>query len=578
VLPPLALLALVLAASRATLGTQESGSARPTPAPIVVEPGLGEELDAHARALAALGFNGSVLIAKGGQSILCKGYGLAQRQTQLANTPDTLFDIGSLTKQFTAAAILKLEEQGKLATSDRLSKYVGKVPKDKAPITLRQLLTHTSGLPREVRIGSATVDRDFLVEAVLSTELRSQPGAEFCYTNAGYDLLGAVVEIVSQRSFEDYVKDELFARAGLVRTAFLQDPSLDPAGAACGYEASGDVFPAQSGWYSWGLRGAGGVLSSVIELERWWRALDGGQVLSAGSREALFTPELLGYACGWWVREDGQFGRVIEHAGTTRGFESSFARYPDKDLLVIVLSNERETCKPTAFALARTAAGLPVSKPPVGLPLEPEKLRQCEGTFVATAGAQVTVRAVGARLALQLSPEAVVLLSSGRAAKSLERDRKLAARVEEIVLAMRTGDANALIPLVSTQWPGWHRSLVRTWREWSAERGAYERVEVLGAERVGDYERAFVRLDFDSGSFVVAMLFRADRLSSFEVEAGLPSGPAFVAVSETEFGWMDPASFGSRSFELHFERDARGRAKSLMLRTGSKIVRAERGK
>jgi CubicO group peptidase (beta-lactamase class C family) len=576
-LPGLAGLALVLSLAHASLVARQSAPGTTAQTPSVVEPGLGHELDEHASALAALGFNGSVLIAKDGKTILCKGYGLANREKNLANAPDTLFDIGSLAKQFTAAAILKLEEQGKLETSDPLSKHIGAVPKDKAPITLHHLLTHTSGLPREVPIGSATIEREALVRAALATELRAKPGAEFRYTNAGYDLLGAVVEIASQRRFEDYVKEELFAPAALARTSFLQDASVDAANAACGYEA-GTVFPAQDGWYSWGLRGAGGVLSSVVELHGWWRALDDGKVLSAESRKKLFTPELSDYACGWWVREDPTLGHVIEHGGTTRGFESSFARYPDKDLLVIVLSNERETCKPTAFALARAAVGLKHSKPPVGVALPAEKLQQCEDTYVAGKDAEITVRAVGARLALRLSPEAIVLLATGNEAKTLGRDPEFAEKTAKILRCMGAGDASGLIPLISGEWPGWNHALVGVWREWSAERGAYEGSEILGTHRVADSVQAFVRLDFDSESFVVALFFRDERLAGFEIDAGVPGGPAFVARSETEFGWLDPTSFGSRTCELHFERDAEGTPTMLTLRAGRKTLQAKRGK
>ena len=160
----------------ALLVAQEPAAGKPAPTPVVVEGELGRALDAEAAALAALGFNGSVLIAKDGKVVLCKGYGLADREKKIPNAPDTLFDIASLTKQFTAAAILKLEEQEKLETSDRLSKYVGEVPKDKAAITLHHLLTHTSGPPREVLVGSGTTERDALVKTALAAWSSSSAG------------------------------------------------------------------------------------------------------------------------------------------------------------------------------------------------------------------------------------------------------------------------------------------------------------------------------------------------------------------------------------------------------------------
>ena len=569
------LLAGVLAP--AALAAQEPAARAPVPSPVVVEKGLGEALDREATALSALGFNGSVLIAKDGQVILCKGYGLANREKELANGPDTLFDIASLTKQFTAAAILKLEEQEKLETSDLLSKYVGEAPKDKAAITLHHLLTHTSGLPREVPVGASTTERDALVKTALATALRSKPGREFCYANANYELLGAVVEIASGQRFEDYVREQLFRPAGLERTWFLQDAAVDAASAACGYEKRG-VFPAQDGWYSWGLRGAGGVLTSVVELERWWRALDGGKVLGKRSLHELFAPELLDYACGWWVREDQELGRRIEHGGVTRGFESSFTCYPERKLLVIVLSNELETCRPTAWTLGRTAAGLGHGDIPRGVALAPEKIEQCAGTFVTGKNAEITVRAVGSRLALQLSPEAVVLLQARREVKTLSRDPELAERIAEIVRRTSSGDVAGLGAMIATDNPTLGRYMVDLWRGWCAERGVYVRHELLGTAREGDHLVGYVRFDFETGSLVLSMSFRDERWTYCVIDAAVPSGPALLAQSENEFLWRDQKNYGSDMCLAIFERDARGRATELTLRTKTNTLQAKRKK
>lgn len=316
----------------------------------------------------------------------------------------------------------------------------------------------------------------------------------------------------------------------------------------------------------------------MVELERWWRALDGGKVLSARSRKELFAPELLGYACGWWVRDHADLGPLIEHAGVTRGFESSFTCYPDRKLLVIVLSNELETCRPTASTLGRTAAGLEHGKILTGIALAPEKLAQCEGTFVTGKNAEITVRAVGARLALQLSPEAVVLLQARREAKTLSRDPKLAETIAEIVRRMSSGDVAGLGAMVSTENASLAPFLVAEWRTWCAERGAFVRHELLGTDRTGDYLRAFARFDFETGSFVLSMTFRDDRWCGYEVDAAVPSGPALLAQSETEFRWHDQKNYGSDVCIAIFERDSKGRATMLTLRTKTNTLQAKRKK
>src|SRR5262249_5063193 len=152
-----------------------------------------------------------------------------------------------------------------------------------------------------------------------------------------------------------------------------------------------------------------------------------------------------------------------------------------------------------------------------------------EGTFVAGKNAEVTVHAVGARLAVQLSPEAAVLLGAGREQKSLSSDPKLAQRIGEIFPRMPAGDPAAPGGLGSTEYAGWNQTLLGVWRDWCAERGGFERHEVLGTNRTGDLLEAFVRLDFETSSFVLTMHFRDERWSGYEVDAGVPPGPAFVA-------------------------------------------------
>ena len=568
-------LAAVLVATLAAPSTARSFSTQAAEAPKaapfapVVDGALGKQLDEHLSALVGYGFSGSVLVSKDEALVLCKGYGLSDRDRKLASEPDTLFDIGSLTKQFTAAAVLKLEEQGKLKLSDPLSKHLGEVPKDKAAITLHHLLTHTSGLPRAVPISAATVERDALVKAALATKLSSKPGAEFCYTNAGYDLLAVVVEVASGKRFEEYVKEELFRPAGLERTCFLEDPSVDAQRCAVGYEGEKRIGPAQEGWYSWGLRGAGGVLSSVVELDRWWRALDGGKVLSAASRKRLFEPKLLDYACGWWVSARPGFGQTIHHEGTTRGFESAFACYPERALCVIVLCNERETCKATAFKLAGIAAGTSPSELPPSAHVDPARLRALEGTYVSGKKAEVTVRVVGTLLALELSPEAVVLLETGREAKTLSADEGLTQRVAQILLHLRASDSNGLAALVSPDYPGWNKTLVTMWRDSCAQRGEFEKHEVLGFARVNDRMQAFVRVQHAEREVTLSLTFAHELLCGIGFDAQVPSGPCFAAHSENQFDWIDLQGFGGgHDCQLLFERDPKGRPTMLSVTIG----------
>ncbi len=165
--------------------------------------GLGERIDTYLSRIAPFGFSGSALVADRGTMLLQEGYGLANRAQGIPNTADTIFSIGSITKQFTAAAIMKLEMRGYLRTSDSISEFFAAVPGDKAGITLHQVLTHTAGLLNYTGEDYEMAGRDETVLQILQSALTFPPGSDFGYSNAGYTLLAAVIEQVTRRSYEE---------------------------------------------------------------------------------------------------------------------------------------------------------------------------------------------------------------------------------------------------------------------------------------------------------------------------------------------------------------------------------------
>src|SRR5688572_14197457 len=167
------------------------------------------------------GASGTLVAAGGGELVHCRGFGMADREAGLRATCDTVYDVGSITKQFTAAAILKLEMMGKLRVSDRLGRHVGPVPADKRAITLHQLLTHTSGLVGALGGDYERLSRGGLLARALGSRLRSPPGVEYRYSNAGYSLLAAIVEAASGMGYEEFLARHLFAPAGMTRTGYV---------------------------------------------------------------------------------------------------------------------------------------------------------------------------------------------------------------------------------------------------------------------------------------------------------------------------------------------------------------------
>jgi CubicO group peptidase (beta-lactamase class C family) len=320
--------------------------------PIVAVAGdpVGAELDRYLARLAAYGYSGSALVARGGRVLLHKGYGLADRERGRPYTTETLFDVASISKQFTAAAILKLEMEGRLKVEDPLGKFFPEAPPDKAAITLHQLLTHTSGLRDTFGDEYEAITRKELLRRVFASRLLARPGRRYRYSNAGYSVLAAVVEVAAGKGYGDYLRERLFAPAGMRHTGF-RPPPADLALLARGYTADGAWgTPLDHSWAAdgpwWELRGNGGILSSTGDLYRWHRALAGDSVLAGPQREKYVTPYVregrsgnTDYAYGWSIGKSPTGKREISHIGGNSAFESDFRRYVDDDVVIILSGN-----------------------------------------------------------------------------------------------------------------------------------------------------------------------------------------------------------------------------------------------
>lgn len=309
-------------------------------------------LESYLDQLGEAGFSGSVLVAQNGEIVVEKGYGLADITNEVPITPETVFDTGSLSKQFTAAAILLLAEQGKLQIEDTLADHFDDVPEEKMSITLHQLLTHSSGLPGYVYAGDfVETGRQEAESLALEADLENQPGSEYLYSDTGYGLLAAVVEKVSGQSFQSYLQENLFEPAGMTRTGFYNDPKWEELTVANGYNNGKDFGSAalRPGPY-WGLLGFGGVLSTTGDLFLWGQALKENLILNETSTAKLFTPYIKEfedgesyYGYGWVVEALTDEVTSIWHDGGTDSQNAIMLMYDDpQETVVIVLSNQIE--------------------------------------------------------------------------------------------------------------------------------------------------------------------------------------------------------------------------------------------
>jgi CubicO group peptidase (beta-lactamase class C family) len=323
------------------------------------------KIDQYLSSLAGQGFSGSVLIAVNDTVKLSKGYGYADDENKVLCNSSTIFSIGSITKQFTASAILKLEMMGKLNGSDTITKYFKNVPGDKKNITLHQLLTHMAGFKGAIGDDFDPVGRDKFIELAMKSPLLFQPGQRFEYSNVGYSLLAAIVEIVSGENYEQFMNEYLFKPAGMYHTGYMI-PAWNKESMAVGYR-NGKRWgkPVEKPWGKdgpyWNLKGNGGILSTTEDLYRWHQALTGDHILSEQEKMKMYTRwveegEGAGtfYGYGWAIYPTPRKTTLITHNGGNGIFFADFLRYIDEKVEVIYMTNRamRQTSN-TAFEIAR---------------------------------------------------------------------------------------------------------------------------------------------------------------------------------------------------------------------------------
>ena len=355
-------------------------------------------------------FMGSVLVARDGKVLLSHGYGSANLEWEIPNSPTTKFRLGSITKQFTATCILLLEERGKLKIDDPVKKYMPDAPAAWDKITIYHLLTHTSGIP------SFTGFPDYrATEAIATTPeqlaarfrdkpLEFQPGEKWNYSNSGYVLLGYLIEKISGQSYGEFVQKNIFDPLGMKDSGYDSNVAIIPH-RADGYTPKPKGIE-HAGYIDMSIPFSAGALYSTTEdLLLWEQGLFGGKLLSAASLQKMTTPFKNDYAFGLGVRNDKGL-KVIDHGGGIEGFNTQLGYYPDDKLVVAVLGNLNGGA-PSAIAakLASVAHGekvvLPAERKEIAL--SPKILATYVGTYEMTPNFKFVVTLEGDQLITQVT-------------------------------------------------------------------------------------------------------------------------------------------------------------------------------
>jgi CubicO group peptidase (beta-lactamase class C family) len=310
-------------------------------------------------------FMGSVLVGKHGKVIFSKGYGMANLEWNIPNSPTTKFNIASMTKQFTAASILLLEDRGKLKTEDPIRKYFPETPASWDKITIYNLLTHTSGISDDAATYvPGTPDKLIFHDKPLNF----QPGEQWSYVNMGFLMLGYLVEKLSGQTYAGFVHDNIFKPLGMNDSGMTSNVDITPHRATGYWPGDNGIENAERPDPRMGFA-SGSLYSTTEDLLRWEEGLFGGKLLSPASLRKMTMPFRNDYACGLFAkRVNGHL--TIEHNGNNIGFNADMAYYPEEGLAVIVLANlnGNKFMSKIATALAAVAEGEPV--PPQDVPHE----------------------------------------------------------------------------------------------------------------------------------------------------------------------------------------------------------------
>ena len=315
-------------------------------------------------------FNGAILVAKDGKILYRNGFGEANFQTGAPFTPETPSNIGSVTKQFTAMAIMMLAERKKLSYDDPVSKYISEFSQSAhfSKVTLRHLLTHTSGIPDygDLAIDDSQLDQKGLIAALLKKEhALAEPGLRYRYSNPGYALLAIVVERISGKRFADVLEQEIFEPVGMSNTFVYDSPTKKSAKAAVAYNQFGDVDDGSPT----AIPGDGGIYSTVEDLFKWDQALYTDKLVRQSSLSEAFTPAKVQqgtttYGFGWnVVEEDGN--KYLWHQGSQAGFRAFIERRLTDKVTVIMLTNKGNSKRQDInAAIQNILAGKPYILPP----------------------------------------------------------------------------------------------------------------------------------------------------------------------------------------------------------------------
>ncbi len=519
----------------------------------------------------AYGFSGQVLIAENGKVLLNQAFGYADKERRISNTQNTAFNIASFSKQFTATAILRLETDGKLKTSDAIGKYLENVPADKSNITIHQLLTHTSGLSRGSD-GRKNTTRDDTVAKILKQPPAAKAGERFMYSNSGYQLLAAIIEKVSGQTFPEYLTEKLFKPAGMSQTGFYQDDKWRSYPVAQTYN-EWTKLAAFTEWNKGWNYGTGSIISNAGELYKWFSALSAGKILPPEEKEKLFqkytasSDEDTSYGYGWFIRKLSSGKTLVYHGGDNTGYHSEFRWYVEDKRLIVVLANY-EMLEPEGAAvqkrviaanLNRILTGEDYKQPPQFIKQSAEELKKYEGDYELASGARFKILSDGIRLNISAEGQEAINAIAGYEGDDARKYAEANDLTEFIVKNLAAGEKEKIKSRLSANdYENNVPFLAEEYENFKKKFGELKEIKVQGTTSFpwdANNYRTNVLLKFEKGTTDLYLGWDGGKLNDLTTETGRPFPliMPLVAQSKTEFSIFE--FIGAKLVPINFSLD-----------------------
>ena len=499
-------------------------------------------------------FSGSVLVAKDGQVVFAKGYGLSNIELRVPNTTRTRFHIGSLSKQFTAAAILKLESEGRLSTGDPIIKYLPDYPKPQGEIvTIHHLLSHSSGIPSLGQRGGVPdppnrknpTSLKELIALFKDLPLQFKPGAKYRYNNSGYILLAAIIEKASGEKFETYLRTRIFEPARMRNTGRLSAEAGSQQ-VASGYMGYAPEFVKPHFVHPTWFIGADGIYSTVEDLFLWDQALYAERVLPRSQLEKFFKAHVERgrpgryYAYGWFL--DNVHGhQAVNHGGTVEGFVSAYYRFPKERLFIAVLSNYMprlgiDIPDQIADKVSAAAFGAKYELPPELVNLTERTLRSFAGEYEFETGYRLRIELRNGQLVAKSEGNESWTLATYINQIKLNRTDSQVDKSRRIVQAFIDGDHRTILELAAPA----RRSEITaeavdaTKNDIAIKWGRLLRITPFAIAKDGSVRN---RLTFDKGEMFMLVEFNQQQelVGWFYGNRMMPSNVVLLPISSSKF-------------------------------------------